>query len=198
LAGASAAFGPNSRGGEDAGDTTTQIYGLDLTWKWKSARHHGGFPFVQWQTEALWRQYDAGSFNWDENGNGLLDEGEVEDTATGLPAALPGEILTDYGFYTQVLYGFRKGWVAGARFDYSEGDRAAYEEMDLALDGEALGPDPHRARRWRVSPNLTWYPSEFSKLRLQYNLDDREAGGMDHSIWLQFEFSLGAHAAHTF
>jgi len=61
-----------------------------------------------------------------------------------------------------------------------------------------LGRDPDRAQRWRISPNLTWYPSEFSKIRLQYNYDDRDLIGVDHSVWLQFEFLLGAHAAHKF
>ena len=55
-----------------------------------------------------------------------------------------------------------------------------------------------RATRWRISPNLTWYPTEFSKVRLQYNYDDRREVGVDHSVWLQFEFLLGAHAAHKF
>jgi len=45
---------------------------------------------------------------------------------------------------------------------------------------------------------LTWYPTEFSKFRLQYNYDDRRDFGTDHSVWLQFEFLLGAHAAHKF
>lgn len=198
LAGGSAAFGPNANGAEGAGDTATQIYGVDLTWKWKSAHSHGGFPFVQWQTEAMLRRYEAGAFDWDENGNGALDPGEVEDTVTGLPVQLAGETLTDYGLYSQVTYGFRKGWVAGLRADYVTGDRADYEARALALDGEPLGRDPLRRERWRLSPNLTWFPSEFSKVRLQYNFDDRKGFGEDHSVWLQLEFLLGAHAAHKF
>jgi hypothetical protein len=35
LVGASGAFGPNANG--NAGDTMTQIYGVDLYWKWKPA-----------------------------------------------------------------------------------------------------------------------------------------------------------------
>ncbi len=198
LLGASAAFGPNSRGSEDAGSTLTQIYGFDLTWKWKSPEHHAGFPFVSFQTEGLMRRYEAGHFDWDENGNGLVDFGEVVDSTTGLPAFLARETLTDYGFYSQLLYGFRKGWVAGLRFEYSAGETADYEQSSLTLDGEPLGRDPLRSQRWRVSPNLTWYPSEFSKIRLQYNYDDRLVVGVDHSVWLQFEFLLGAHAAHRF
>ena len=124
LGGASAAFGPNSRGGEGSGSTDTQIYGVDLTWKWKPVNHSGGFPFVLWQTEAMLQRYDAGGFDWDENENGAVDDGELVDVGTGLPAVLPGETLTDYGFYSQVLYGFQKGWVAGVRFDYVTSDRA--------------------------------------------------------------------------
>lgn len=196
LLGASAAFGPNNSGA--SGDTLTQIYGVDAYWKWKPVNHHGGFPFVSWQTEAMVRRYELGAFDWDENGNGLADDGEVVNVATGLPARLKGETVTDGGFYSQVLYGFRKGWVAGLRGDFITGSRGDYEKLDLTLDGERLGRDPERAERWRISPNVTWYPTEFSKLRLQYNYDDRRGIGEDHSIWLQFEFLLGAHAAHKF
>lgn len=198
LFGASAAFGPNNVGGEDAGDPRTQLYGVDLTWKWKPANQSGGFPFVSWQTEAMWRRTEAGAFDWDEDGDGLVSDGEVEDLDTGAPATLDAETLNDFGFYTQVVYGFRKGWTAGLRYDWLDRDSGRYERRNLALEGEALGRDPLRNSRWRLSPALTWYPSEFSKVRLQYNFDDRRDIGTDHSVWLQFEFILGAHAAHKF
>jgi hypothetical protein len=170
LAGASAAFGPNSSGR----NRDTQIYGVDLFWKWKSPRHHGGFPFVSWQTEAMLRRFEAGAFPGDDEN-----------------PAVPGEALVDYGLYSQVAYGFRKGWVAALRGDYVFPDsKADYERV--------LGTDLERATRWRISPNLTWYPSEYSKLRLQYNLDERHKIGQDHSVWLQLEFLLGSHAAHQF
>jgi hypothetical protein len=194
LLGTSAAFGPNSSGA--SGDTTTQIYGVDLYWKWKPANAHGGFPFVSWQTEAMLRRYDLGAFDWAE----VAAEGETPliDNTTTLPAVLPGETVTDYGFYSQVLYGFRKGWVAGFRVDFVRGDTGDYERLDLSFDGNPVGADPERNERWRLAPDLTWYPSEFSKIRLQYNYDDRRGLGSDHSVWLQFEFLLGAHAAHKF
>ena len=196
LVGASGAFGPNANG--STGDTMTQIYGVDLYWKWKPSDGQGGFPFVSFQTEAMLRRYELGSFDWDEDGDGLVSAGEVVDVGTGLPAILNGETLTDYGLYSQLLYGFRKGWVAGVRFDYVGSRKADYERLELELAGDVLGRDPQRAQRWRVSPNLTWYPTEFSKVRLQYNYDDRRGFGDDHSVWLQFEFLLGAHAAHKF
>ncbi|HEY0550213.1 MAG TPA: hypothetical protein VGF13_11480 [Verrucomicrobiae bacterium] len=194
--GTSAAFGPNANGAR--GDTSTQIYGVDAYWKWKPANHHGGFPFVSWQTEAMLRRYELGAFDWDENGNGVVDDGEVANTATGLPAVLRRETVTDWGFYSQALYGFHQGWMAGLRGDFVTGERGNYERLPLTLDGAALGRDPLREERWRISPNLTWYPTEFSKLRLQYNYDRRRDIGEDHSVWFQFEFLLGAHAAHKF
>lgn len=197
LLGASAALGPNASGASGRADT--QILGLDAYWKWKPANARAGFPFVSFQAEAMLRRYELGLFDWDENGNGALDDGEVGNPNTpGLAAVLARETVTDYGGYAQLLYGFHPGWVAGVRVDYVAGDRAGYERINLTLDGGPLGRDPLRRERWRLSPNLTWFPTEFSKLRLQYNYDRRRDLGEDHSLWLQFEFLLGAHASHKF
>jgi hypothetical protein len=63
--------------------------------------------------------------------------------------------------------------------------------------------DEMRQSRSRISANLTWYPTEFSKIRLQYNHDFLEENAFlasrdVDSIFLQFEFILGAHGAHKF
>jgi hypothetical protein len=97
------------------------------------------------------------------------------------------ETLYDYGFYAQALWGFKPRWVAGLRGDWVDGNTGADDPND-----------PFRGRRTRISPNLTWYPTEFSKLRLQYNFDHGEYFGDEHSIWMQFEFQLGAHSPHKF
>ncbi|MFM1767661.1 MAG: hypothetical protein RJA22_190 [Verrucomicrobiota bacterium] len=165
VAGVSGAFGPNASGT----DTDTRLYGLDLYYRWKSREHNKGFPFVTWQTEWMFRDYEAGAW-----------EGDAENSA------VTRQTLRDSGLYSQVCWGFRRGWVASLRGDYVSG-----------ADG-AFGDGPETLERWRVSPALTFYPSEFSKVRLQYNHDDREGLGVDHSVWLQFEFLLGAHAAHKF
>jgi hypothetical protein len=174
VAGASGAFGPNGSGG----NTDTQVYGVDLFWKWKSPHHHAGFPFVSWQTEAMLRRFQAGASTTVD-----LDDDGVEDF-------VPRETLTDYGLYSQIAYGIRKGWVAALRGDWVSSDLAKYESL--------FGRDSERAPRYRISPNLTYYPTEFSKIRLQYNYDHRDGIGSDHSVWLQLEFLLGTHAAHKF
>ena len=43
-----------------------------------------------------------------------------------------------------------------------------------------------------------WNPSEFSRIRLQYNYDKSQQDVTDHQIFLQYIFSLGAHGAHKF
>ncbi len=103
-----------------------------------------------------------------------------------LDQSLPRTTFDDWGSYLQVNWGYKPGHVLGLRVD-----RVAGDQGDLA--------DPTLAPRWRLSPALTWFPTEFSKLRLQYNFDRSDAFRHDeHSLWLQFEFLLGAHAAHKF
>ncbi len=150
-------------------DERTAIYGVDGYWKWKSASAQQGFPFVSLQGEFLTRRYDAAV------------RPSIDDTTVTL-AAGP---INDRGGYAQLLWGIKPRVVAGLRTDIATGDVPA-----LVTE--------FRGDRLRVSPNLTWYPSEFSKIRVQYNYDDRKSLGKDHSLWVQLEFLLGAHAAHKF
>jgi hypothetical protein len=168
LLGVSGAFGPNGSG-ESA---RTQIYGVDLYYKWKPLRTVKGWPFVAWQTEVMKRRYDNAAV--------------ADDPATVPDETLPEERLKDWGGYTQVTWGFTPRWVAGLRGDYVAG-----KEGDLT--------DPLRERRVRVSPNVTFYPSEFSKWRIQYNWDHLQTREDNvHSVFLQWEFLVGTHGAHTF
>ena len=167
LAGVSGAFGSNETGA----NSRTQIYGADFLYKWKSANAEGGFPFVKWQTEVMYRRFEAGR---------------------GADMSFPvAETFHDWGLYSQVMWGFKKGWVAGIRGDYFDAEDSKFTD------------DIDRQSRSRISANLTWYPTEFSKIRLQYNHDFLEqnfflAGRDVDSVFLQFEFILGAHGAHKF
>ena len=158
--GLSGLWGPNASGNS----TDTEIYGADLYIKWQPAISQRGYPFVAWHTEVLKRDYEAGD-----------------------PGDPTRETLNDWGMFTQALWGFKPGWVAGLRWEYA------------SADGDTSN-DPLRDTRKRLSPNLTWYPSEYSKVRLQYNRDSTEhlAEKTADSVWLQVEFSLGSHMAHTF
>ena len=158
--GVSGLWGPNASGD----NTDTRIVGTDWYMKWLPARTQRGFPFVSWHTEVLWRRYEAGDL-------GIADR----------------ETLRDWGMFTQGLWGFKPGWVAGLRWEYA------------TADGDTA-TDPLRDTRKRLSPNLTWYPTEYSKLRLQYSRDWTEhlVDGSADTLWLQVEFGIGSHAAHVF
>jgi hypothetical protein len=167
LAGVSGAFGSNETGA----NSRTQIYGADLLYKWKSSHAEGGFPFVKWQTEFMYRRFQAG--------HGADDSFPVAET------------FHDWGLYSQMLWGFKKGWVAGIRGDY------------VHMQDSMFTDDLDRQPRWRLSANLTWYPTEFSKIRLQYNQDFLEENFFlspreVESVFLQWEFILGSHGAHKF
>ena len=97
---------------------------------------------------------------------------------------VPGGELQDSGEYAQIVYGFQRDWTAGLRYDRIQG-----------TDDDVFGRDD----RTRWSAAITYYTSEFAKIRLQMNLDDSAA--LDRrvaSLWLQLEFNLGAHGAHKF
>jgi hypothetical protein len=173
--GISTLFGPNAT----APDTSTQIYGADLYLKWKPLSNDHGWPYVAWQSEGIVRRYQAAA---------VLDEGSV---------AARRQTLTDWGAYSQLIWGFARPWNLGARYDFARGQHAAFS---VAGDTYDTASDPLRDRRHRISAMLTYYPSEFSKLRLQYNFDhaqflpQRDA----HSVYVQAEILFGAHGAHKF
>ena len=99
---------------------------------------------------------------------------------------LPAEVLRDWGAYLQGTWGFKPRWVAGLRVDWADGNG----------DNET---DPLRDFRLRISPNFSFYPTEFSKFRLQYNWDRADHLARDESgLFLQFEFRYGAHGGHKF
>jgi hypothetical protein len=182
--GISALFGPNAT---DL-NNQTQVYGADFYLKWKPLANDQGWPFVAWQTEAMLRRYQAAAVS--TAGGVLLDQERT---------------LGDYGAYSQVVWGFSRPWVLGLRYDYALGGRDSYSDGTIngTYDSKA---DSLRDKRQRASVSLTYYPSEFSKLRIQYNYD-RSAfldlppfseGADASSVWVQFEILFGAHAAHKF
>lgn len=171
--GLSGLYGPNTTGPE----AETFIYGADLLVKWRPSTNVRGWPFLVWESEVMQRDYKAAAF---------FDDADPDDVVD-----LTAATLRDWGLNTQLLYGFHPGWAAGVRYEYAAGS------------GQSVGgreADPFRDDRRRVSPLLVWHPSEFSRLRLQYNYDrtDHLADKDAHSVWLGVEFMYGAHPAHTY
>jgi hypothetical protein len=171
--GLSGMTGPNATGP----DGRTWLYGTDLVVKWRPPANRRGWPFLTWESELMARQYRASAYFDDDDPDNVID--------------LPEATLKDWGFYSQILYGFRYLWAAGVRLEHASGS------------GESVGGrenDSYRDNRFRFSPLLVWQPSEFSRLRFQYNYD--RAGHLAaqdaHSFWLGLEFLIGAHPVHQY
>lgn len=180
LFGMSGAFGPNCTGFSG----NTQIYGLDLTRKWKPENNNRGWPFTIWTSEIMIRRYYADSYDGpNPNGGGDL--------------SLPSEMLTDCGFYSQFLYGFKPKWAIGLRYEYLWG--SGYS-LNSDYQPISLNQDPFRDTRHRLAPLLAWYLTEYSRFNFQYNFDYAEHLPTKNaqSFWLGAEFMLGSHPAHKF
>ena len=93
---------------------------------------------------------------------------------------VPAANFKDGGFYSYVDLQFAKRWHAGARFDM------------VGLPDDSVVPE------WRLTPALTFDPTEFSRLRLQYEYDKVENANAVHAAFLQLVFNMGPHGAHAF
>jgi hypothetical protein len=100
--------------------------------------------------------------------------------------------LTDGGFYTQLVLQIARRWFVGLRQDLIGWPSSEVQPLTS-----------------RTALNLTFYPSEFSKLRgsVQYDALDSQANRVQQiapspvnsfAAYLQFEVAIGAHGAHKF
>jgi hypothetical protein len=95
------------------------------------------------------------------------------------PNTAPG-FQRAFGFYVSGDYQFARRWFAGLRLDDSD------RPFNASLNDKG------------VSMVLTYWPSEFSQVRGQYQLT-RYAGNIDSKeLFVQVQFALGAHGAHPF
>jgi len=193
--GASAALGPNPT----SRNARTWIAGVDWTAKWRPTPSDRGWPYVVLQAEAMWRNYEAAAF--DCAGGGYECDG----------GWLPEATLKGFGVYGQALWGFYRGWSVGLRGEYAKGRGGPSYELhekgnpitgdeEFHLESVAVRDDPYRSERWRISPLLTYQPTHFSKIALQYNYDHTTflSRKNDHTVWLQLQFTLGSEPAHRY
>jgi hypothetical protein len=107
---------------------------------------------------------------------------------------VPDDVLSDVNGYAYVFYRFAQRWGTAVRWEY--GSPVRNMNGDTGFDD--LDPDWVKDRH-KVSAALTFWPTEFSRVRLQGSSD--APGWRDHpetAVFLAFEFSVGAHGAHKF
>lgn len=165
-------------GGEEtpsfSGDS--KINALDLVYKWAP----NGNP----KNKHFKLQFEY--FSREENGAiTMLNSGPPVETSS-----YDGD---QNGWYLQAIYRFKSQWQTGLRVDRLSSNNTGSDSDVLAeagLDDEGHTPE-------RISVMVEWLPSEFSRIRLQYNRDDSYEEP-DNQLFLQYTMSLGSHGAHPF
>jgi hypothetical protein len=172
--------------GEEEGDSFTGDSNLtiaDLVWKWAPNGNPTDRNLIL-QAEYFYRN---------EDGTDIFTEGG--------DSALLYYDGRQQGFYAQLVYQFMPRWRIGARYDWLESDNdlaiinAGGLDPDEVLEETVFNSDSHDPSRWSLMAD--WSPSEFSRLRLQYN-HDKSQPVTDHQWTLQYIMSIGAHGAHEF
>jgi hypothetical protein len=138
--------------------------------------------FFRWRTEVLARHFGAVSEGEEEVGEPIDGDGAEEAEEESSTSNVLRDEFSDAGFYTTLSYGFPKGYVqAHLRAEYVSGV------------GEA-----GLSERWRVSPVITWRPSERLPVhfKFQYNYDHLSDLGDEHSFWAQLSFTWGDCCSH--
>lgn len=174
----------------DAGDGGSLFSGdsdlviADFVWKWapNGNPRYRNFTFT---SEYFYR---------DEQGDVLFSEG-----GSSANLAYDG---TQQGIYVQGVYQFMPRWRVGLRYDRLDSDNSlvitslgGLDEAEV-LEEVGLRDAADQPERWSLMADYS--PSEFSRLRLQYDRDDSRVETTDHQWTLQYIMSLGAHGAHEY
>jgi hypothetical protein len=107
---------------------------------------------------------------------------------------VPGDLLQDVSMYAQLFWRFAPRWAVAGRYEY--GSPTTNMDGDVVADPQ----DPAWIlARHRASANVSFWPTEFSRIRLQGSSNiARWQEQPEWALMLAFEFAVGAHGAHAF
>jgi hypothetical protein len=91
-----------------------------------------------------------------------------------------GATTNRYGAFLDLSARTSRRWIFGARYDHVEAPR---------------GPDD---TEWRITPNITWWQSEFVYLRLEGEHRNTELEGSRNLLTLQAVWAMGPHKHETY
>ena len=107
---------------------------------------------------------------------------------------IPNSLLSDLSGYLYLYWRFARRWSTAWRAEYGEPANTRKGEFE----GDYLDPD-WSDYRVRGSASLTFWPTEFSRVRAQGAVDvPFWRNDPIYALFLAFEFNIGAHGAHKF
>jgi hypothetical protein len=167
---------------EDVGDWSSLEVGGSVLFGHTSDDDESRAYLLGLDATYLWRDPSKPDFR------SLLLQGELFWASND--GELEGDVVErndSLGFYAFGQYQFAENWYAGLRYDYTEFPDLEHHDSD---DSE-----------WALSSSVSWYLSEFLRLRLEYQHRSFERFG-DHgdqdNLMLQLTFAIGAHPPHPY
>jgi len=147
----------------------TQVFGADLSLLWEPA-DQALYRNVEWRSEVYFLNRDI-----------LAPDNSGRDN------------LNAWGAYSYVQSKIARNLDIGVRADYYQPDSKDYANTA----GASLVPLAYtskNAERWQVCPYITWWQSEWVKLRCEYDYAfGHGTEDTEHVLWLQAIFSAGPH-----
>ncbi len=107
---------------------------------------------------------------------------------------LPGDVLVDLNGYAQLAAHVSKRWGIGTRYELGTPSYGRDGHVSLR---DPVDPD-WTERRERIATNVTYWPTEFSRFRLQASRDLPGFRPPASALFFAVELVTGAHGAHPF
>jgi len=177
--GGSIAEAPNAEDVTNTGRFERRLVGMDFKYRW--------YPLGYGLRQSL---TIAGELLHDIGGADPVNGGPRRDIF-GNPVRQGA-----WGGYVYAEYRLSKQWRPGFRFDYFQlqSEPLLVTNPFTGLPASTLNATGHRTDNRTWTAYLTWFPSEFQRLRLQYNRSDRGNAQDANEFFLQWTAFLGSHS----
>ncbi len=101
------------------------------------------------------------------------------------------DLWRDAGGYSDLLFGIAKRWETSVRGEL-------WRRLQGANESDLVNRRQFGVNAARVATAVSFLPSHFSKIRLQYQYEQLDGFDDNHAVMLQLEVSAGAHGAHKY
>jgi len=157
-------------GGVSKHDTLgTQVFGADLSFLWEPS-DRALYRNVEWRSEVYFLNRDI-----------LAPDNSGRDN------------LNAWGAYSYLQSRIARNLEIGIRADYYQPDSKDYANT-AGASVVPLAYTAKNAERWQICPYITWWQSEWVKLRCEYDYAfGHGTEDTEHVLWLQAIFSAGPH-----
>jgi len=147
----------------------TRVFGADLSLLWEPA-DQALYRNVEWRSEVYFLNQDI-----------LAPDDSGRDN------------LNAWGAYSYLQSKIARNLDIGVRADYYKPDSKDYANT-AGASVVPLAYTAKNAERWQICPYITWWQSEWVKLRCEYDYAfGHGTEDTEHVLWLQAIFSAGPH-----